>query len=310
MKNVKIILSIATVFLMGAAVFAGCGDKNGNDTACTHANLQKVEGRDPTCYEEGFFSYYKCECGAMFADKNGTEPTDEDDVAIPKKRHDMNYYDETVAGYEGYYFCNTCGRYYEDDKGNSQIPYEEMLDSSVAPVELPNNWTDPAGADCEIRNFTIRCFIGWTNSQGKDFSAFPASGTVWTNVNLNRKITLTGDGWYNFGVAYNKTYGLQYKNFGEGALTAAPSPEFTELFLQQGGIWVRIVRDGTNCSFYFEDKFGIPILISSNGDFKEDEALYRFALGTYEEVNGWTQSALKAEICWGIANPRCVFSQQ
>ena len=129
------------------------------------------------------------------------------------------------------------------------------------------------------------------------------------NVNLNRKITLTGDGWYNFGVAYNKADGLQYKNFEAGNLTKV-APEFTELFVKQGGIWVRVVRQGTNCSFYFEDKYGIPILISANAHFGEDEALYRFAFGQAEKVDGWTQSSAKSEICWGIANPRCVFSEQ
>lgn len=310
MKKYKALLSIATVFVLGAAVFAGCGSQKENDkpAACAHTNLQKVDGRNPTCFEEGNYTYYQCGCGELFSDKNATKPTTEADVKIAKTRHDMHFYEEQVADYNGYYFCNTCGRYYQDNNGNTQIPYDELLDSSVEPVKLLNGWADPAGANSETRNFTIRCFIGWTSQSG-DFSDFPDTGKVWTNVNLNRKCTLQNTGWYNFGIAYDKANGLRYKNFEAGHLTDV-NPEFTTLFVKQGGIWVRIVRDGTNCSFYFEDKYGIPILISSNANFGEDEALYRFALGEWEQVDGWTQSALKAEVCWGVANPRCVFNEK
>ena len=312
MKRLKALVCAVSV-LTCAGLFTGCGGGNGDEKdetpACTHTNLTKVEGTDATCYEEGNYVYYECECGELFSDKNAQRPTTSDDVKIEKLRHDMHRYEEQVGSYNGYYFCNSCGRYYEDFTGNSEIPYGNFADSSVAPVQLPNGWADPAGANTENRDFTIRCFIGWTNSEGKSFTDFPDSGTVWVNVNLNRKITLTGNGWYNFGVAYNKADGLQYKNFEAGHLTKV-APEFTELFVKQGGIWVRIVRQGTNCSFYFEDKYGIPILISSNANFGKDEALYRFALGQAEQVNGWTQSSANSEICWGIANPRCVFSEQ
>lgn len=312
MKKLKALVCAVSV-LTCVGFFAGCGGgndgENGGTPACTHSNLTKVDGKDATCYEEGNYAYYECECGGLFSDKNAQKPTTSDDVKIEKLRHDMHRYEEQVGSYNGYYFCNSCGRYYEDFAGNSEIPYGNFADSSVAPVALPNGWADPAGANTENRDFTIRCFIGWTNSEGKSFTDFPDSGTVWVNVNLNRKITLTGDGWYNFGVAYNKADGLQYKNFEAGNLTKV-APEFTELFVKQGGIWVRVVRKGTNCSFYFEDKYGIPILISTNAHFDVNEALYRFAFGQAEQVSGWTQSSAKSEICWGIANPRCVFSEQ
>lgn len=311
MKKLKALVCAVSALVMCTGILAGCGDGNEKDEtpACTHTNLNKVDGKDSTCYEEGNYAYYKCECGELFSDKSAQRPTTLEDVKIEKLRHDMHRYEEQAGSYNGYYFCNSCGRYYEDFAGNSEIPYDNFVDSSVAPVALPHGWADPAGVNAENRDFTIRCFIGWTNEKGKTFTDFPDSGTVWVNVNLNRKITLTGNGWYNFGVAYNKADGLQYKNFEAGNLTKV-APEFTELFVKQGGIWVRVVRKGTNCSFYFEDKYGIPILISANAHFDENEALYRFAFGQAEQVKGWTQSSAKSEICWGIANPRCVFSEQ
>lgn len=314
MKKWKSLICATAALVLCLGILAGCGDsgdvQDDKPTACTHTNLTKVEGKDATCYEEGNYTYYKCDdCGGLFSDKNAQKTTTLQGVTIAKTRHDMHRYEEQVAGYTEYYFCNTCGRYYEDYEGNKEIPYNQLTDSSVTPVSLPNGWTDPAGANAENRDFTIRCFVGWTNSEGKTFADFPDSGTVWVNVNLNRKITLSGDGWYNFGVAYNNNDGLQYKDFEAGHLTKV-KPEFTALFVEQGGIWVRIVRDGTNCSFYFEDKYGIPILISSNAHFDENEALYRFAFGQAETVDGWTQSSANSQICWGIANPRCVFTEQ
>lgn len=316
MKKLKALCSIAIALMLGTAVFAGCGGGNDDDVddggtpVCTHANLTKVDGKDSTCYEEGNYTYYKCDdCGELFSDKNAQKATTLQNVTIAKTRHDMHLYEEQVAEYTEYYFCNFCGRYYADFAGNSEIPYSTFADSSVTPASLPNNWADPAGANTLTRDFTIRCFVGWTNSEGKTFADFPDSGTVWVNVNLNRKITLKNEGWYSFGVAYNKADGLQYKNFEAGHLIKV-SAEFNELFVQNGGIWVRVVREGTNCAFYFEDKYGIPILISSNEHFGADEALYRFAFGQAETVDGWVQSSGKSEICWNIANPRCVFTEQ
>ena len=278
MKRFKALVCAVSV-LTCAGLFTGCGGGNGDEKdetpACAHTNLTKVDGKDATCYEEGNYVYYECECGELFSDKNAQRPTTSDDVKIEKLRHDMHRYEELVGSYNGYYFCNSCGRYYEDFTGNSEIPYSNFADSSVAPVALPNGWADPAGANTENRDFTIRCFIGWTNEAGKTFTDFPDSGTVWVNGNLTKV-----------------------------------APEFTDLCVKQGGIWVRVVRQGTNCSFYFEDKYGIPILISTNAHFDGNEALYRFAFGQAEQVNGWTQSSAKSEICWGIANPRCVFSEQ
>lgn len=307
MKKFKALFAAVAALALGTSMFVGCGGDGDDNTPCTHGALQKVDGHDASCFEEGNYAYYKCgDCGELFSDKNATKPTTAQDVKIEKTRHDMHKYEEQVAGYDEYYFCNTCGRYYLDLAGNSEIPYDEMTDSSVEPEAIADGWRDPAGADAENRDFTLRCYIGWTSEKG--FSDFPAGSTVWVNVNLNRKITLSGDGWYNFGVAYNKEYGLQYKDFGVGHLTKV-APEFTELFVRNGGIWVRVVREGTNCSFYFEDKYGIPIFISTNADFKEDEALYRFACNSPEDgiVAGYTRAPTQAQICWNIANPRCVF---
>lgn len=316
MKKLKNLFCVTAALILFTGMFAGCGGGekdnvgDGGSAACTHANLTKVDGKDSTCYEEGNYTYYKCDdCGELFSDKNAQRPTSLQDVTISKTRHDMHRYEEQVAGYTEYYFCNFCGRYYEDYAGSKEIPYSAFADSSVAPVSLPNGWTDSAGANAQTRDFTIRCFIGWTNSEGKTFAEFPKNGTVMINVNLNRKCTLNNDGWYGFGIEYTASEGLRYRNFGTDTRTSVAS-EFTELFVEQGGIWVRIVRQGTNCSFYFEDKYGIPIHISTNADFEADEALYRFAFGYPNVVDGWVQSPAKSEICWGIANPRCVFTEQ
>lgn len=321
MKKLKSLVLAASALILCAGLFTGCGgtDSNGNSggnsensaggtSVCAHTELTKVEGKDPTCYDYGNSVYYECECGALFSDKNGKRPTTLEDVRINKLRHDMYQYDGQIGEHVGHYFCNSCLRYYEDRAGEKEI----VTDSYMTPVTLFNNWTDSAGASAENRDFTIRCFIGWTNSAGKTFADFPDSYTIQVNVNLNRKCTIQNTGWYNFGVAYNKAAGLQYKDFEAGHLTPV-AEEFTNLFTEQGGIWVRVVRKGTNCWLYFEDKNGVPVLISNNDGFGADEALYRFAYGVPTEqtnvgaVPGWTQSDAKGVICWGIANPRYAF---
>ncbi len=296
---------------------AGCGGGNDGKTdeppVCTHTNLTKVEGKDATCFETGNFAYYRCECGALFSDKNGQRPTTLEDVTIEKTSHDMHYYENQEGNYRNYYFCNTCGRFFADENGISEIPYDQMLDSSVTPAQLTNGWTDPAGINTLNRNFTLRCFVGWTDASGNGISAFPDDGKVMVNFNFNRKCTLVDNppdsAWYGFGVQYSAEYGLRYRQFGTDSRTEVAN-EFTELFVKNGGIWVRVVRNGTNCSFYFEDKYGIPILISSHSGFGADEALCKFSVLEAEKVSGWSPSEFKIEICWNIANPRCVFSEQ
>lgn len=315
MKKLKALICATSVLVF----FTGCGGvrENVSDSgaiACTHANLTKVDGKDPTCYEEGNYTYYKCDdCAELFSDKNAQRPTTLQDVTIEKKRHDMHRYEEQVAGYTEYYFCNFCGRYYEDFEGNKEIPNSIFADSSVTPISLPNGWTDPAGVNTENRDFTLRCFIGWTDTAENGISSFPDNGTVMANFNFDRKCTLVDNPpdsvWYGFGIQYSAEYGLRYRQFGTNTRTEV-AKEFTELFVKNGGIWVRVVRKGTTCSFYFEDKYNIPIRISSHDGFGEDEALRKFQILEAERVSGWSPSDFKIEICWGIANPRCVFSEQ
>ena len=87
--------------------------------------------------------------------------------------------------------------------------------------------------------------------------------------------------------------------------------EFNDLFLEQGGIYVRIVRKGTTVSFYFEDAFGIPRLIRSNSNFGTASPLVRLAAndpapGVTAEL-GFTPFVRETAMCLGIGNPRCVF---
>ncbi len=314
MKKLKALACAVSALVLCAGLFAGCGGgDDGEGDVCTHTNLTKVEGKDATCLETGNFVYYRCECGALFADKNGQKSTTLQDVTIEKKSHDMHYYTEQAAGYSSYYFCNTCGRFYTDENGESEIPYDQMLDSSVTPAQLTNGWTDPAGINTLNRDFTLRCFVGWTDTAGNNVSTFPNNGKVMVNFNFNRKCTLVENppdsAWYGFGVQYSAENGLRYRNFGTDTRTDV-AREFTDLFVKNGGIWVRVVRKGTDCSFYFEDKYGIPILISSHSGFGADEALCKFSVLEAERVSGWAPSAFKIEICWNIANPRCVFTNE
>ena len=101
MKKLKALVYAVCALVMCMGVFAGCGGGNDGKTdeppVCTHTNLTKVEGKDATCYEEGNYAYYRCECGELFSDKNAQRPTTLEDAKIEKLRHDMHRYEEQVG---------------------------------------------------------------------------------------------------------------------------------------------------------------------------------------------------------------------
>ena len=313
MKNLKVILcAMLSAMLFAGAV--GCAQKTEDPPEeCKHESLTKIDGKDSTCVETGNYTYYECECGKLFSDKDAKKPTTLDDVTIEKLPHATHHYIEQIGKYEGYYLCELCGRYYNDAAGKREIPYDELVDSTVTPVYVGDGWTDPDAANAENRNFTLRAFIGWTDGTENGMAAYPDDGRVVCNVNLNRKCTLQNDGWYSFGISFDRAFGLRYKDFEKGDYDLKKfDPKYTALFLEQGGIWVRVVRDGTECSFYVEDKYGIPIYVSSNDHFDENESLIRLAFNCPAAltIDGWSLMPRKAEICWGIANHRCAFTQK
>ena len=312
----------ASLFVLS---FAACsGDNGGEETnaPCTHT-VAVVAPKDADCANEGCFAHYACtKCGETFSDSKGEKPISKDKIVIKKLPHKTQVQNESVGDYSKFYYCTGCGHYFADGSGKTEIPYEELVDSSVTPVKMNDLAKDgiilatksynPQSEFEDIKgDFTCRMFAGWRSSDGKGISEFTSPQNIQLNFNLNRSETLSqsvpGDIWYNFGIVYNANTGFAYKRLQAGVVSA--KEEFKNLFVENGGMYIRVVRKGTMVSFYFEDKFGMPRLIDSNNDFGGSGTLVRFAANSAASADGWNPFVEKAEICLGIANPRCVFSK-
>lgn len=306
--------------MLASVCLAGCG----GETACEH-ELQPVAHKDATCAETGNIAYYRCEkCDAVFFDEKGGIELTEESVAIGKLPHSIEHY----AAVEGdgmnrprreFWHCFACGKYFTDAGLQTEISYSELFAGAYDPVRLTDvdtsgnmyvaSSTMPAIRD----DFTFRCFIGWQNGEGKRLnretqSLFPNSGKAQININLNRECTLNQTGWYNFGVGYNAKDGLYYKKLQSVDSVAAPE-NFTQLFLEQGGIYVIVVRQGTNVTFYFEDKNGEPQRMNSHDGFGTTDGLIRLAANPAESAEGWRAVVTKAAICVGVSDAKCVFDK-
>ena len=94
-----------------------------------HTALEKIEKVEATCTADGKEAYYTCvTCGKYFEDEAGnTEITDlENYGVIGKTGHSMKKTEKieatcTADGKEAYYTCETCGKYFEDEAGNTEI---------------------------------------------------------------------------------------------------------------------------------------------------------------------------------------------
>ena len=72
-----------------------------------HTGLNKIQGKDPTCIEEGNVEYWKCDaCGGYFTDENGTNSTTEEAVKRPLAEHQYTYTSDGTTITQG---CGTVG---------------------------------------------------------------------------------------------------------------------------------------------------------------------------------------------------------
>ena len=117
--------------------------------AHTH-ELVYVEERAATCDAEGNIGYYVCEiCGKYFSDAAGqSEIADEGSVVIPKS-HTLTKVDAAAAsctqdGNIEYYVCESCGKYFSDAAGQSEIADE----GSVVLAKTNHTYVDGTCTGC------------------------------------------------------------------------------------------------------------------------------------------------------------------
>ena len=94
----------------------------------THT-LTHVEAVPATCTAPGIKAHYKCtddNCGKLFSDKYGQHELKPEDIVDPVKGHDLDEHKGvaatcTEAGYETYYKCKNCSKYFSDPDGKIEI---------------------------------------------------------------------------------------------------------------------------------------------------------------------------------------------
>ena len=96
-------------------------------TAATGHDLTKTEAQAPTCTETGNSEYYTCAtCGKFFSDAEGTNEIAKDSWVIAPTGHDLTKTDAqaptcTESGNSEYFTCATCGKFFSDAEGASEI---------------------------------------------------------------------------------------------------------------------------------------------------------------------------------------------
>lgn len=304
---------MAVISFFGMAACAGGeNDVDINTQTCEH-ELSRIGRTEPTCISEGNIAYYHCAiCGKNFFDNKAEIELSDENIAIAKVKHTVEHYDANADVAE-YWRCIACEKYFTDVALSQEITYQQLYQDYYHPIKLADVTTgDLFNSASELSplydDFTFRCFIKWTNAENKSYAEMPENDSVQVNINLNREGAGSRVDWYNFGVGYGKAKGLFYKPVESGDSIQA-SVSLTQLFLEQGGIYVVVVRQGTSVSAYFEDAEGNLHLFTSGKNFGAEEAVVRLAANQATGIDGWTPSVTKTAICVGIADTKCIFDK-
>ena len=114
-----------------------------------------VEKTDPTCTEDGKEAYYACEaCGKYFEDQDGNaEIIDLENYGIIEAlghnavKVKAKAPTETEQGNIEYWYCDRCGKYFEDEELTQEITQEQTLLSATGTATDANIQT---GDDADI----------------------------------------------------------------------------------------------------------------------------------------------------------------
>ena len=99
-------------------------------------SMTKHEKVEPTCTEYGTKAYYECtSCHKLFADAEGKEAVYTTDLTLAPLGHSMIKHEEvkptcTETGTKEYYECETCGKIFADEKGETEVTKEDLVISA------------------------------------------------------------------------------------------------------------------------------------------------------------------------------------
>lgn len=312
-KKLLCAAAVATVAL-GACGMISCASEPAVQPECEHS-MTRIAHSDPTCTSEGNIAHYACSlCNKTFFDEAGKIELTAQNAAIAKNKHSLDHY-AAVEKVPEYWYCIACGKYFTDASATVETQYKTLYADSYDAIKLAdvkgpsgNLFDGSAEYSPLYDDFTFRCFISWKNAEGKTLDDLEPADRLQVNINFNRVGAGSRVDWYNFGIGYGKSAGLFYKPVESGSIITA-SQQLTQLFEEQGGIYVVAVREGGTVSAYFEDADGNRRLFTGGSRFGAQEALERFAANEASGLNGWTLSVTETAICLGVADEKCIFDK-
>ncbi len=110
-------------------------------------NPVEVEGKNPTCTEDGYEKYYKCSrCHKLFSDAEGKNEI-EKPIPISELGHDMKHVEAEKPthdddGHREYYHCDRCGKNFADEDGKTALTNAELVVPHIGAAVLGEEITE------------------------------------------------------------------------------------------------------------------------------------------------------------------------
>lgn len=274
-------LSFAQLFL--AAALAACGPV-GNDSSPAHVHtLTEVPAVDARCEKDGNIAYWECDdCGKYFSDALGQTEISAEDVVIPAGHKpeavqavtaDKMFACDSVA----YYRCTVCGKTFSDEDCKTEITADDIFEQktfllSTAQVSVPETtsrvYATVNEADytlaVEETHFAMRVFLGWEIGDA-DFKTLidemeEEHLEFRLNLNIDTEGTLANGQWYHFKLGYDADGAFggfsDSDAFVHFNLLKNGGNAIEEAFLENGGVYVTLLRNGGQMIAYVEDLEG------------------------------------------------------
>lgn len=120
-------------------------------------NLTYVPAVAATEEAEGVKAHYVCsECNKLFSDAAGTIEVTAADLVIPKLDHQHTLKFKpgkkattTADGWKSYFYCTECGKYFNNNKGEMELTWEQIVIPKIVPTEPPTEAPKPTEAPTE-----------------------------------------------------------------------------------------------------------------------------------------------------------------
>ena len=120
-------------------------------------NLTYVPAVAATEEAEGVKAHYVCsECNKLFSDVAGTIEVTAADLVIPKLDHQHTLKFKpgkkattTADGWKSYFYCTECDKYFNNNKGEMELTWDQIVIPKIVPTEPPTEAPKPTEAPTE-----------------------------------------------------------------------------------------------------------------------------------------------------------------